>query len=94
MATWIKQGVYGRLRCEAAEGLRKIERFHALRGKDLFITSICEGTHSAGSLHPMGLAWDMRPCKEISIKDIKKELGKDFDVVKESNHIHVEYDPK
>jgi len=36
----------------------------------------------------------MRPCKEISIKDIKKELGKNFDVIKESNHIHVEYDPK
>jgi hypothetical protein len=94
MNTWIKQGVYGELTPEAAEGLRKIEKEHGKENKDLFITSIREGTHSPGSLHPSGNAFDIR-FSFMNSNAIRKVLGKDFDVVvHHPTHIHIEYDPK
>jgi len=93
MSTWYKEGVYGELQPAAAEGLRRVKKLYASNYKDVLITSVREGTHSEGSFHPLGLAWDMRQ-NGVLIADIKRVLGKDFDVVKESNHIHIEYDPK
>lgn len=57
--------------------------------------------HSVGSLHPFGLALDFRifyfsqdvlakVVKEL--KDVLRPQG--FDVFLESDHIHIEYDPK
>lgn len=93
MAVWFKQGVFGELRPEAAEGLRRTERLYAARGEQVYITSIREGTHSPGSFHPQGAAFDMRPGSVLA-KDHKAALGPDFDVVDEPTHRHVEYDPK
>lgn len=67
-------------------------------GEDnLTITSGTDGTHSTGSLHYSGAAVDLR------IKDIRKvaskaarlrnRVGRDFDVVLESTHIHIEFQP-
>jgi len=92
MAVWYKEGVYGELQTEAAQGLRKLKKYAWTAGEDIFITSVREGTHSAGSLHPLGYAWDMR--KNIDAVMVDSILGPDFDVVDETNHIHVEYDPK
>jgi len=68
-------------------------------GKNLVITSALEGKHCKDSLHYSGFALDLRN-RDISIKDredVKKELssvlGRDFTVLLESDHYHVEYDP-
>jgi len=70
-------------------------------GYDCIITSISDGIHSAGSLHYEGLAADFRirhlPSRaiaEIIFEDIRNHLTDDYDVVLESDHIHVEYDRK
>lgn len=94
MTVWIKQGVTGILSAPAQKGLGRIALLYTNHKLNLFITSICEGTHSAGSLHYNGNAFDFRKHVKITKKDIKFVLGKQFDVVIESNHIHVEFDPK
>jgi len=66
----------------------------------LVITSALEGQHGKGSLHPLGYAIDIRlPYKDESlnvkiVNALKIRLGKDYDVVLETNHIHIEFDPK
>lgn len=64
------------------------------------VTSTYEGSHSPSSLHydteDFG-AIDLRRVKKAEpgiIEDLKKELGKDYDVVVEESHIHCEFDPK
>lgn len=93
MTTWYKQGVFGKLIPPAANGLRLTERLYAQHGEDVFVTSIRDGTHMPGSFHPIGRAWDMQP-RNVSKEAHKAALGSDFDVVDESDHRHVEYDPK
>jgi hypothetical protein len=65
------------------------------------ITSTYEGTHSASSLHYCNLAIDLRAPRDITpnkekelIKDLKFSLGNDFDVLKSTACIHIEFDPK
>lgn len=64
------------------------------------ITSCTDGKHSPGSLHYVGLAADIgirelppgvaqKYCDQLKIA-----LGAEFDVVLESDHIHLEYQPK
>ena len=93
MSTWYKEGVMGQLSPEANEGRRKIAKLYNQKGQELHITSLREGTHSAGSKHWQGDAWDQRFGK-VTKKECKAVLGDDFDVVDESNHRHIEYDPK
>lgn len=69
-------------------------------GIPFVVTSVSDGNHSPRSLHYRGFAADIRtrdigPQLSASIVTLfKKSLGKDFDVVLESDHIHVEFDPK
>jgi len=73
-------------------------------------TSVCDGKHGPGSLHASGRAFDLRikdldgnernitesdrsKARQI-ILDLKNSLGTQFDIVLESDHIHIEYDPK
>lgn len=71
-----------------------------INSKEIVITSGLDGKHGAKSLHYTGNAFDIRTWiyteAEIEqlMKDIKELLGKDYDVVLESDHIHIEYDPK
>lgn len=63
----------------------------------LTITSGIEGQHKVGSLHYAGLAVDLRlptANKERMVAQLAIRLGAEYDVVLESDHIHVEYDPK
>jgi hypothetical protein len=73
----------------------------AKHGADCVITSGIEGEHSFGSLHYVGLALDFRgnhvpaATRTLIIKDLKKALGADYDVVSSvAGAIHVEYQPK
>lgn len=70
---------------------------YRLRKEKLVITSITDGRHMVGSLHHVGKAIDIRlPAndKESLTGELARRLGKDFDVVLETDHIHIEYDPK
>ena len=64
------------------------------------ITSGNDGKHGERSLHYKWQALDFRTfdwprgkSAEI-VANIRRRLGKDYDVVLESDHLHVEYDPK
>ena len=70
------------------------------RGANCVITSAIEGRHSRGSLHYVGQALDFRTgsmsreqVSEIAT-EIREGLGVDFDVVVESSHLHIEFQPK
>lgn len=68
----------------------------------LVITSAADGVHSKGSLHypengsEGGQALDLRiwnlPDPQRTANELQRELGADYDVVLESDHIHVEMD--
>lgn len=64
--------------------------------KELVITSTYEGTHSPGSLHYADLAIDIRRTtrQSIIINNLRQALGKNYDVILESTHVHIEYDPR
>jgi len=94
MTVWVKQGVIGDLQQVARKGLGRVAKLFKFNRQDLYVTSIRDGNHSDGSLHYDGLAFDIRPNTRISVSSIKEALGKGWDVVDESNHIHCEYDPK
>ena len=64
------------------------------------LTSGTEGKHSPGSLHYVGLAIDLgiltipKQMTETIYREITNSLGAEYDVVLESDHIHIEYQPK
>lgn len=68
---------------------------------EFVITAAIEGGHTSKSLHPYGRACDYR-IKNIKTWDevkamteeLKDQLGADYAVILEKDHIHVEYDPK
>lgn len=94
----IKAGVYiDRLKRPPRKSLNKVVAIYGSLGYDLVITSTYEGTHSAGSLHYDNNAYDISnppEHKDEILRKIRDSLGRDFDVIDESNHIHIEYDPK
>jgi len=71
---------------------------HAKR--EAIITSGNDSRHSPNSFHYKNRAIDLRT-RDLSSTvigkiyfDLVRELGNEFDVVREINHIHIEYDPK
>jgi hypothetical protein len=64
----------------------------------MVITSLTDGKHSIGSLHYTGDAVDLRLPSTITIDQVvsqlKSALGSSYDVIREVDHIHIEYDPK
>ena len=68
--------------------------------KTLVITSVNDSDHMVSSLHYKGLAFDCRtrdltPMQiSVIVRMLKEALTSEFDIVLESDHIHIEYDPK
>jgi len=67
---------------------------------DAYITSGNDSKHAKGSKHYSGDALDLRT-RDMSPVDVQRwatsirgRLGRDYDVVIESDHLHVEHDPK
>lgn len=66
----------------------------------LVITSGTDGTHMKTSKHYLGDALDVRTSNltneqiQMVKLNLMGKLGSDYDVIRESDHIHVEYDPK
>lgn len=74
--------------------------FIEVSGEQAVITSGADGKHREQSLHYVGRALDFRT-RHVSaglmpkiVAKIKDCLGGQFDVVLESDHLHVEFDPK
>jgi hypothetical protein len=68
-----------------------------LFGHDCTITSTTLGKHMYKSKHYTGDAFDIRletKNNALFYCSIKKMLGRNYDVILETTHIHVEYDPK
>jgi hypothetical protein len=94
----IKPGViiFG-LQPEMLLGISIIASIFAEQKEDLVITSVMDGKHMAGSRHYAGQAVDIRL---VSVSEaflpakLKAALGPDFDVVPESDHLHIEYDKR
>ncbi len=93
------------LKPEALLGLTIAASVFDKHNVDTILTSGGEGKHSRGSLHFSGLAFDLRshhllnPTKQVILKDLRRGLGKSFDVVLEAQggvneHFHIEYQPK
>lgn len=61
------------------------------------ITSVTDGRHKEGSLHHTGEAVDLRlPAKFdklAMVKELRNRLTSEYDVILETDHIHIEYDP-
>lgn len=87
--------------------LQEIGRaYHSVTGQIMRITSTTDGKHMEGSKHYTGNAIDVgirssstfqffsKAIQIALVAAIKAVLGADYDVVLESDHIHVEYDPK
>ncbi len=98
-----------RLKRPMRRALQPIDNvFIANTRSEAVLTSTYEGTHSPSSLHYADLACDFRwpkvfyedhtahlaDRKDGFVKLLRDELGNKFDVVSESSHIHIEYDPK
>ena len=67
-----------------------------LSSGEMVVTSARDGKHKDNSLHYVGKAVDLRIRDYVDTwaMYLHNTLGKDWDVVIESDHIHVEYDPK
>ena len=67
---------------------------------EFVITSGTDGKHSPTSLHHAGCAIDIRtrmipPHQRGALKGrIEKALGRDFEIVLEDTHIHLEFQPR
>lgn len=94
----LKPGVdISRLNRPIRRTLPHVDRIYQTYQETFVITSTYCGDHSPGSLHYSNDAYDCRlPVNHPSIifDRIRVKLGPDFDVVKEKDHYHIEYDPK
>ena len=98
----IKQGVnlLG-IRNETNVGMMVAEAVLAEYGQELVITSAVDGRHKRASAHASGRAFDVRiwtlqadNTETEATQSLQVALGSEFDVVEESDHIHIEWDPK
>lgn len=88
------------IRPEIIFAIMVVEYVYLSYGEELVITSAVDGRHSSSSLHYSGCAFDARTsyftgaiAKNV-VDDIRSRLGFDYDVVLESDHLHVEFQPK
>lgn len=70
------------------------------------VTSVADSTHKGGSLHYQGNAFDLRVRDPMGlwaasndqianfVSQLRASLNDGFDVVIESDHVHVEWQPK
>ena len=100
MAIKQKAGVLFRgVKPELLLGLSIADGYYAREGhNEMVITSLVDGKHSVASLHYVGYAADLRiwNIDDIGIftDGLSTELGSEFDVILETDHIHIEYQPK
>lgn len=89
--------LYG-LSLEAVTAIERAMRVWNQHGmQSLTITSARDGNHMEGSKHYTGDAIDLRiwsiPDPTGMRDELQTALGDDYDVILETDHIHVEWDP-
>lgn len=94
----IKEGVIIQgLAIEMRSVLINAEKIWREFDAELVVTSALDGLHSAGSLHYYGYALDFRtrdfsPDVRLKVADrLRQALGRNYRVLVEVTHIHVEY---
>jgi len=91
---------YEGLRAEILLGVIIAKDCFEDRGYELILTEGTGGKHGRSSKHYIGMAVDIRTrhlplgMSQDITNDLRKRLGTDFDVVLESDHIHLEFDRK
>lgn len=74
-----------------------VERIYDEAGWTLIVTSVVDGQHMRNSLHYVGAAFDFNPPQRDVAHFralIANALGSDYDVVIESDHMHIEWQPE
>ena len=85
---------------QLAEALEAGGLWSLVRGVDLDVNSIDDSAHGPGSLHGDSLALDLDPGTDRPdhtadlARFLARRLSAPWDVVLESDHVHVEYDTK
>lgn len=86
------------IRPELVLALQIVNDVYKSFNKELVITSIYDGDHSDTSLHYTGCAVDLRIYADLDNEKLRTEIERvlniDYDVILESNHIHLEYQPR
>lgn len=94
----VKLGVdTSRLHREIRETLNIVERQFNLYNWEAVVCCTYEGTHEPGSLHYADDAYHVSNpphSQTLVIQSIRHEIGKDFEVVQGTDHIHIEFNPK
>lgn len=97
----LKEGVsVGGMGVEALLALVIAAEVYDSMGAELVVTSVKDGKHGEASLHYEGKAVDLRIHNLVPldvpkvIEKLRKRLGREYDVVLEKDHIHVEFDPR
>ena len=91
---WLSPSVHGDLNREAAEAVRIIEVEAAKNREDVYVTHIRDGRHGNGTRHYMGDAFDILPLMKTLMATVRMRLGNGYDCVIESDHWHIEWDPR
>ena len=85
------------IRTELLLGLVIIQVLCMEWGLRVVVTAILNGSHMKNSLHYTGSAVDFDFQGDVDLveflEELRVRLGRDFDVVDEGTHIHVEYQP-
>ncbi len=69
-------------------------------GFDIVITSGTDSQHMVGSKHYTGEALDFRSqgvdkdALNLWVERVTERLGQDYQVIREADHVHIEWDPK
>ena len=95
-----KDGVVVTFTPEVNRMLEAAEASFQANGYSCVCTAGTDGKHMVGSKHYEAKAVDLRS-RHVSqemlpkiVSELKERLGKDYDVILEGDHIHVESDPK
>ncbi|MFH1897405.1 MAG: hypothetical protein ABH886_04090 [Candidatus Desantisbacteria bacterium] len=102
---WNYAGEYGTTGEELSQDIKNTadtinKVFTDATGRSAVVTYTTNGTHSPGSKHYTGNAIDLRTRdlatyqSEEIVRTLKNNLSRDYDIIFESDHIHIEYDPK
>lgn len=96
-----KSGVkVGGLQPEILTALAVADGVYREHGAEFVVTSVMDGRHGPGSKHYEGFGFDSRtrhvarPVAERIADEVRRRLTDEYDVVLESDHLHVEFDPK
>lgn len=97
----LKKGVrINGLKPELLLGIMIVKSVFDKYGFDCVLTSVVDGKHSRGSFHYSGNGADFRT-RHLSLDEqadihteCVKALGADFDFIRETNHFHLESQPK